>query len=61
MRTPEVPNAKLTGENRTVIWHKVRYVLRSQMLRGLARLLRRQRCLYFVLGCATVISIENKV
>ena len=55
MRAPEVPSAKQTGDNRTIIWHGVHYMLRSQILQGLARLLRWERCLLFVLGYPTVI------
>ena len=61
MRAPEVPNAKQTGKNRTVIWHGVRYVLRSQILQGLARLLPRERCLYLVLGYPITVTTEHKV
>ena len=60
MCAPEVPNAKQTGD-RTVIWHGVRYVLRSQILQELARLLRWGRCLYFVLGYRTVIFVLLKI
>ena len=63
MRAPEVSSAEQARENRTVIWHGVRYVLRSQILQGLARLSRWERYLYFVLRCPTIISVlfENKV
>ena len=60
MRAPEEPNAEQTGENRTVIWHGVRYVLRSQIMQGLARLLRWEKCSYYVLGYPTVIFILSK-
>ena len=61
MRAPEVANAKQMGENRTVTWHGVRYVLGSQILQGLARLPRWERGLYFVLGYPTVIFVLLRI